>query len=210
VWVGKAVIFRWAVVAVIVFAAMIWGYHIIKNNQASMDSLPVYGNRNADSTEHVVGNFSLINQDGRLITQEDYKDKIYVADFFFTTCQGICPVMSDQMERVAEHFRDNPNVMFLSHTVKPEEDSVAALKEYARQHHADSLRWNFVTGNVHDINRLAFFSYLVADTTSEFVHTQFFALIDPVKRIRGYYDGTDSSEVNKLMSDINILLQESR
>ena len=211
-WVGKAVIFRWAVVAVIVFAAMIWGYYIITANQVQLSVLPVYGQRNNDSTDHTISNFSLINQDGKIISQSDFSGKIYVADFFFTTCEGICPLMSNQMERVAEKYKGNTSVLLLSHTVKPEEDSVPVLKVYAENHHADSMQWNFVTGEKSVINRLARTSYLVAgkegNETSDFVHTQFFTLIDPQKRIRGFYDGTDSTEINKLIRDIDILLRE--
>lgn len=211
-WVGKAVIFRWAVVAVIVFSAMIWGYFIITENQVKELSLPVYGQRNNDSTDHVVSNFSLTNQDGRIITESDFKEKIYVADFFFTTCEGICPLMSDQMERIAEEYKTNTNVLLLSHTVKPEDDSVPVLKKYAEKHNADSTQWHFVTGERMVINKLARTSYLLGgmeeDASSDFVHTQFFALIDPQKRIRGFYDGTDSTDVNKLIGDIGILIRE--
>lgn len=211
-WVGKAVIIRWAVVAVIVFAAMIWGYFIITENQIKESSLPVYGQRNGDSTDHTISTFSLKDQDGKIITQSDFNGKIYVADFFFTTCEGICPLMSDQMERIAGKFKGNTNVLLLSHTVKPEEDSVPVLKTYAKNHNADSSQWHFVIGEKSVINKLARTSYLVGGTegneTSDFVHTQYFALIDPQKRIRGFYDGTDSIEVNKLISDIDILLKE--
>ena len=211
-WVGKAVIFRWSVVAVITFSAMVWGYFIITGNQVKESLLPVYGQRNNDSTDHVVSNFSLTDQDGKIITEENFNGKIYVADFFFTTCEGICPMMSDQMERIAAAFKENKLVMLLSHTVKPEEDSIPVLKEYAQKHSADSSQWYFVTGEKRVINKLARTSYLVGgaegEEASDFVHTQFFALIDPQKRIRGFYDGTDSVEVNKLIGDIGILLRE--
>ena len=211
-WVGRAVIIRWSIVAVIVLAAMIWGYFIITENTIKESSLPVYGQRNDDSTDHKIANFRLMDQDGKMITQDEFKKKIYVADFFFTTCQGICPKMSDQMERIAEAYKKSPDVLILSHTVKPEEDSVPVLKEYSRLHNADSSKWFFVTGSKYEINRLAHASYYLGgesvNDSSDFVHTQFFALIDPQKRIRGYYDGTDSSEVNKLIQDIAILQKE--
>jgi protein SCO1/2 len=207
-WVGKAVLFRWGVVALFTMCAMLYAYSLLREKVVPQSGLPVYGDA-TDGNQHTVSDFSLVNQDGRIVTSDDYKDKIYVADFFFATCQSICPVMSDQMERVAEHFRKNPDVMFLSHSVKPDEDSVPVLKQYAIDHHADS-RWNFVRGDVKDINRLAIQSYLMADSMTEFVHTQFFALVDPHKRIRGYYDGTDSSEVNKMIRDIDVLLSEEK
>ncbi len=213
-WVGKAVIFRWAVVAIIVMAAMAWGYFIITDSHIKMSALPVYGERNSDSTDHTIPDFSLINQEGKTITQNDFKDKIYVADFFFTTCEGICPKMSSQMERIAEKYKDNSGVLLLSHTVMPEVDSVPVLKTYAEEHHADPSKWFFVTGERKLINRLARKSYLVGGTEGtddeDFVHTQYFTLIDPEKRIRGFYDGTDSTEVSKLIADIEILLREGR
>jgi protein SCO1/2 len=212
--VGKPVIFRWVVTAVIVLAAMTWGYFIIKDNQNKQHkqhALPVYGEK-INGNEHRVSDFKLINQDGKTVTQDNFKDKIYVADFFFVQCEGICPLMSDQMERIADSYRNNTDVLLLSHTVKPEEDSVPVLKKYAEEHHADPGKWHFVTGERKHINRLANAVYLVGDTVenpeSDFVHTQYFALVDKGKRIRGLYDGTDSTEVNQLISDIALLLNE--
>ena len=210
--VGKAVFFRWAVVGVIVLSAMTWGYFIISESHVKMSPLPVFGERNSDSTDHVISEFSLVNQEGKIITNDNFKDKIYIADFFFTTCEGICPRMSNQMERIAERYKNVNDVLLLSHTVKPEEDSISVLKDYAKDHNADPAKWYFVTGPRNEINRLARKSYLVGGTNGEaeddFVHTQFFTLIDTQHRIRGFYDGTDSSEVNKLMADIDILLRE--
>ena len=213
-WVGKAVIFRWSVVAVIVLAAMVWGYFIITGSEIKISALPVYGIRNSDSTDHTVANFSLINQEGKIITQDDFKDKIYVADFFFTKCEGICPLMSSQMERIANKYEGVSNFRLLSHTVKPEEDSIAVLKKYAEDHHAKTSQWYFVTGSKKDINKLARVSYIVGgtvgDDSADFVHTQFLTLIDTQKRIRGFYDGTDSLEVDKLIGDIATLLREEQ
>jgi protein SCO1/2 len=188
--------------------AMAYAYSLITEKAAPVESLPVYGDSNDDGTQHIISDFTLINQDGKEVSIEDYKDKVFVADFFFATCQSICPVMSDQMERIAQHFKNNPSVKLLSHSVKPDEDSVPVLKQYAIDHNADASKWNFVRGDVEVINQLAISSYLMADTNTTFVHTQFFALIDPHRRIRGYYDGTDSTDVNKLMKDIDVLLKE--
>lgn len=206
-FVGRAVIFRWVVVALCTFGAILYAYSLITRSHVTIESLPVYGDNNSDGTQHVISDFTLINQDGKTITVADYEDKIFVADFFFANCQSICPLMSEQMSRVAEQFKQEPNVMFLSHTVKPEEDSVPALKQYALDHNAGA-QWNFVTGDVGVINELAIRSYMMVDSTTEFVHTQYFALIDTERRIRGYYDGTDSLEVNKLIADINVLLED--
>ncbi|MBL0103429.1 MAG: SCO family protein [Bacteroidetes bacterium] len=210
---GKHVLFRWVIVAVVVMIAMFYGYKILISQPVIDDSLPVYGERNADSSDHVIGDFKLIDQDGSIVTQDSFYNKVYVADFFFTTCQGICPKMSNQMQRVFEKYKGDRRVMFLSHTVKPSEDSVPVLKEYALRHGADSKQWHFVTGDKKEIYELARKSYLVSVTEGtggpdDFVHTQFFALIDTDKRIRGFYDGTDSTEVNKLMKDILNLIAD--
>ena len=200
---------RWIVVAIFTIGAIAYAYTIITKNDKHVEVLPVYGDSNDDGTQHIVSDFSLTNQDGKEVTIDTYEDKVFVADFFFATCQSICPVMSDQMERVAGKFKNNKDVMFLSHSVKPDEDSVPVLKQYADDHHANSSQWNFVTGDVNEINDLAIRSYLMADTNTTFVHTQMFALIDRQRRIRGYYDGTDSLEVNKLIGDIGLLLKEN-
>lgn len=209
---GKPVLIRWVIVGIIVLAAMVWGYKIISGSHIKESLLPVYGQRNNDSTDHVIADFAFMDQAGKMVTQDDFKNKIYVADFFFTNCEGICPVMSNQLVRVAEKYKNTSDVLILSHTVKPEEDSIPVLKQYAEEHKADPAKWYFVTGEKSKINLLARTSYLVAGNVGEgdedFVHTQFFALIDPQKRIRGFYDGTDSVEVNKLINDIAILLRE--
>ena len=209
-FVGKAVILRWVVVGLVVAGAMTWGYQIITSTRVE-SHLPVYGEHEEDGTEHKIKDFSLINQDGRTVTQDNFNDKIYVADFFFANCEGICPIMSNQLMRVDERFKNNPEVLILSHTVKPHEDSIPVLKRYAEEHEASS-NWYFVTGDVREINELAKNSYLVGategDTDEDFVHTQFFTLIDPQKRIRGFYDGTDSTEVSRLIDDIGKLVAE--
>ena len=211
-WVGKQVILRWSIVALVFFGGIIYGYFIIIKDRPKILLLPVFGEKNTDGSDHKIADFSLINQEGEPINSDDFRNKIYVADFFFTNCEGICPIMTDQMVRVANSYMANPRVLLLSHTVKPEEDSVTVLKSYAEMRNADPKKWFFVTGEKEVINKLARNSYLVAgmgDTAGvDFVHTQFFALIDPEKRIRGFYDGTDSVDVTKLIDDIEILLQE--
>ena len=209
-FVGKAVILRWAVVGIVVLGAMTWGYTIITGTRVE-SHLPVYGEHDENGSEHKIKEFRLTDQEGRTVTQDNFKDKIYVADFFFVNCEGICPIMSNQLMRVNEKFKDNPDVLILSHTVKPDEDSIPVLKRYAEDHEATS-NWYFVTGDVKQINELARSSYLVGategETEEDFVHTQFFTLVDPQKRIRGFYDGTDSTEVSKLIGDIEKLVAE--
>ncbi len=209
----KQLILRWGVVAIIVLSAMIWGYKIITTEKKDIPSLPVYGEKNDDSTFHTIADWKLTDQNGNTISQNDFKDKIYVADFFFTTCEGICPKMSNQLERVAQLFKSNDRIQFLSHTVKPHEDSISVLKEYALEHNADDKQWHFVTGDKKVIYELARKSYLSSVTEGnggpdDFVHTQFFTLIDTEKRIRGFYDGTDSADVNKMIDDIYTLMNE--
>lgn len=162
---------------------------------------------------HRVGSFSLINQDGKIITEKDYEGKIYVADFFFVTCPTICPKMTKQMDRVYQHFKSKDEVMILSHTVMPENDSVPVLKEYATKHNINSNTWNLVTGDKKQIYNLARKNYFAAITegdggVDDFIHTENFVLIDKEKRIRGFYDGTSENDVDRLINDVNTLLNE--
>lgn len=162
---------------------------------------------------HRVGSFSLTNQDGKTITEKDYEDKIYVADFFFVTCPTICPKMTKQMGRVVDKFKSNNEVLFLSHTVMPEHDSVPVLKEYATKHNINANKWNLVTGDKKQIYDLARKTYFAAITegdggVDDFIHTENFVLIDKEKRIRGFYDGTSENDVDRLINDINTLLNE--
>lgn len=161
---------------------------------------------------HKIADFKLINQNGDTITQDDYKDKIYVADFFFTTCQTICPIMTDQMHRVQEEILHDDDVLLLSHSVTPEIDSVAQLKRYAIEKGVNDNKWNLVTGDRKHIYDLARKSYLVVkDDNSEdygMVHTENFALIDKHKQIRGIYNGVSPTSVDSLIVDIQRLKKE--
>ncbi|MBX2828131.1 MAG: SCO family protein [Flavobacteriaceae bacterium] len=162
---------------------------------------------------HTIPDFALTNQNGKTVTQEDYKDKIYVADFFFTTCQTICPIMTDHMLDIQEELREDREVLLLSHTVTPEIDSVAQLKKYAMEKGVQDEKWNLVTGDKKQIYDLARKSYLVVKdipgvNTYGMIHTENFVLIDSKKRIRGLYDGTDPEEIKRLLGDIAILKGE--
>ena len=161
---------------------------------------------------HVISDFSLTNQNGKKITQEDYNDKIYVADFFFTTCQTICPIMTDNMVKIQEKLKNDNEILLLSHTVTPEIDSVTQLKKYALEKGVNDSKWNLVTGDKKEIYNLARKSYLVAKdvpySDNDLVHTENFVLVDKKKRIRGFYDGTDSESIEKLLEDIKILKKE--
>lgn len=160
---------------------------------------------------HLVTDFKLIDQKGDTITRADFGNTITVVDFFFTRCQGICPKMTTQMQRVYEKFKGNPGVKFISHTVNPENDSVPVLMAYADHYKADASQWHFVTADKVQLYNLARKSYLISDTQGDggkedFVHSQNFALIDHEGHIRGVYDGTDPVEVDRLIVEINVLL----
>ncbi len=159
---------------------------------------------------HRIADFSLINQNGKTITQNNYKDKIYVADFFFTTCQTICPIMTKNMYEVQKAFLTDDEVMILSHSVTPDIDTVAQLNRYAKEKFVNSSKWNLVTGDKKQIYELARKSYLAVKDDGDggpfdMIHTENFMLIDKKRQIRGFYDGTNMEEVERLIEDIKIL-----
>ena len=159
---------------------------------------------------HKIKDFSMKNQNGETITQEFYNDKIYVADFFFTTCPTICPIMTENMGYIQEKIKNDSDILLLSFSVTPEIDSVEQLKKYALEKNVIDSKWNLVTGNKKDIYNLARTSYLVAKTNGDggkydMIHTVNFVLVDKEKRIRGFYDGTNSKEMDQLLNDIKIL-----
>lgn len=161
---------------------------------------------------HTIADFSLVNQNGETITQDYYKDKIYVADFFFTTCQTICPIMTDHMVEIQKELQNDNQVLLLSHTVTPEIDSVPQLKRYAVEKGVDDSKWNLVTGDKKEIYDLARKSYLAAKDEPfekyDLIHTENFVLVDKKKRIRGFYDGTDPEAIKTLLHDIEVLENE--
>lgn len=186
--------------------------------------LPVYNpyNVNPDLVDpsisdikkgHHIADFSLINQNGDTITQEDYKGKIYVADFFFTRCQSICPVMTSNMKIVQDAFIDDDQVMFLSHSVTPVMDSIPVLRAYADKKGVVDSKWNVTTGDKKEIYKLARKSYFaVLDKgdggLQDFIHTENFILVDKKRQIRGFYDGTDSQDIERLIQDLKLLEKE--
>ena len=158
---------------------------------------------------HTISDFNLINQNGDTITQAFYDDKIYVADFFFTTCQSICPVMTKNMKKVQDKLINDKEILLLSHSVTPEIDSVEQLKRYAISHQINDDKWNLVTGDKKQIYNLARKSYLAVEDNPlreyDMIHTENFMLIDKKNQIRGFYDGTLDSEITRLLNDIEIL-----
>jgi protein SCO1/2 len=172
--------------------------------------LPTYGNPG-----HKVGSFSFLNQDGKTITEKDLDGKIYVVEYFFTTCEGICPIMNENMVAVNNAFKNDNDFAILSHSVDPEVDTVAQMKKYSFKFDADPARWMFLTGNKDSLYKMAVDDYLipVADSTvekisPEFIHTQKFVLVDKEKNVRGFYDGTNKASVKKLIADIVELKKE--
>lgn len=162
---------------------------------------------------HKIVDFSLTNQNGKTITQNDYKDKIYVADFFFTTCQTICPIMTGHMHDIQKEIMNDNDVMLLSHSVTPQIDTVAQLKRYAVKKGVIDAKWNLVTGDKKQIYELARKSYLAVKDNGDggpfdMIHTENFMLIDKKRQIRGFYDGTNSKEIDRLLLDIAHLKKE--
>lgn len=162
---------------------------------------------------HKIAPFSLTNQNGLTVTEQDYQGKIYIADFFFTTCPTICPIMTDHMVQLQEALKNDPNILLLSHSVTPEIDSVAQLKKYALEKGVADQKWNLVTGDKKQIYQLARKSYLAVQEDGDggpfdMIHTENFILVDPEKRIRGFYDGTDPEAIKLLLDDLTILKAE--
>lgn len=161
-----------------------------------------------------IGDFVLVNQNNEIITQEYYQDKIYVADFFFTTCQSICPIMTSNMVDIQRELKNDTIVKLISHSVIPAYDTPEVLKEYAIKQGVDDSRWNLVTGTQEQIFTLARKHYLAVEDIPgteddlDMVHTENFMLIDKKGYIRGYYDGTNDDEIEKLLADIEILKLE--
>jgi protein SCO1/2 len=163
--------------------------------------------------QHRIGKFSLRNQNGEIISSKDYEGKIYVADFFFTTCPTICITMTDNMIKIQNEILDQPNVMLLSHSVTPDIDNVPQLKKYAIKKGVLDHKWNLVTGDKKEIYQLARKSYLAVKEDGDggpfdMIHTENFILIDPKGRIRGFYDGTDEKDIGRLMEELSILTKE--
>ncbi|MDV7137413.1 SCO family protein [Maribacter sp. TH_r10] len=159
---------------------------------------------------HTVADFSLTNQNGKTITQKDYEGKIYIADFFFTTCPTICPIMTKNMAGIQELIKEDDDVLLLSHSVTPVIDSVAQLKKYAMEKGVDDTKWNLVTGDKKQIYELARKSYLAVKTDGDggpfdMIHTENFILVDKERRIRGFYDGTKTEDIDRLMDDLRLL-----
>ncbi|QOI96253.1 MAG: SCO family protein [Flammeovirgaceae bacterium] len=186
--------------------------------------LPIFGHREVvvnevngqkvvDTVYHTIADFEFVNQDSALVTNRTFENKIYVADFFFTSCRTICPKMKTQMLRVYDSIQSMPDVLILSHTIDPEHDDVARLHDFAERLGVSSAKWHFVTGEqdkIYDIAQTSYFATAMVDKSEPdgFIHSGAFLLIDKQRRIRGKYDGTMEEDVNRLIKDIKRLRQE--
>lgn len=162
---------------------------------------------------HKISDFELINQNGEIITNKTYENKIYIADFFFTRCQTICIAMAYNMSELQEYFKNDDDIMFLSHSVTPIIDSISVLKEYAIKKGVIDGKWNITTGSkkqIYDLARKNYFAVLDEGNGDDhdFIHTEQFVLIDKERRIRGFYDGTEKEDMKKIKKDISILKKE--
>jgi len=197
-------------------------YNVLKPSK----TLPIYNPADVnpelvDSTvqyiarAHKIADFSFTNQNGKVITQKNYEGKIYVADFFFTTCPTICPIMTDNMVDVQKAFLNNPKVMMLSFSVLPDTDDVATLKKYAIKKGVNDSKWNLVTGDKKEIYSMARKSFLAVklgkpNELYDMVHTENFVLVDTEKQVRGFYDGTKKEEIKRLIEDITWLSERDK
>lgn len=192
-------------------------YFFSKNDNKPLRTLPYFGPKHAvktnDTTYHTIADFSFVNQYGKTFTQEDFKGKVYVSSSFFTTCKSICPIMNRELTKVYKAFSSRTDFMLLSLTVDPETDSIQQLAMHAKNYEVTDDKWWFATGSKKDLYELTRKSFMLTveegdGGEDDFIHTQNFALIDKEKHIRGFYDGTDSIEVARLITDIRTLLKE--
>ncbi|WP_207431977.1 SCO family protein [Sabulibacter ruber] len=173
----------------------------------------VDGKPQVDTVYHTIPDFAFLDQDSTLVTQQTVANKIYVADFFFTSCPSICPKMKSQMLRVYEKFKDNPRVALLSHSIDPAHDTVAVLRDYADRLGVKSSTWHFLTGNrdsIFDMAQKHYYTSAMEDKTvaGGYAHSGSFLLVDGQRRLRGHYDGTNAQDVDKLLQDMDVLLAE--
>ena len=211
-----------AIIIFVVFSAIALTvfYHLLSVDKR----LPIYSPSDVNpklvdasvkhiQSNHKIANFSLTNQNGETITNKNYEGKIYVADFFFTSCKTICIAMAYNMSELQAHYKDDTDIMFLSHSVTPVLDSVPVLKAYADNKGVINGKWNVTTGSkkhIYELARKSYFAVLDEGNGDEddFIHTEQFVLVDKDRRIRGYYDGTEKEDMKKIIADITLLKEE--
>ncbi|MEM6628662.1 MAG: SCO family protein [Bacteroidota bacterium] len=183
--------------------------------QSGSKILPILGQKkivDGDTVFHQIPDFTFINQDSLPVTQELVEGKIYVTDFFFTSCPSICPKMSQQMLRIQERFKEEAEVLLLSHSIDPTYDTPEVLSGYAEKLEIDTKKWHLLTGNWKDIYNISdeYLAVVAKDSTAPggYLHSGHFLLVDGNRRIRGAYDGTQAKQVDRLMNDMDVLLEE--
>lgn len=193
--------------------------------ETPVKKLPIMGKRQVvekevngiltkDTLYHTIAPFRFINQDSQWVDQRHFEGKVYIADFFFTTCPTICPIMKGQMMRVYQAWLNHPEVAFISHTIDPERDSVPVLKKYAQTLGADGKQWHLVTGERSAIYETGLQQYLITvkedrNEIGDILHSSAFILVDQQRRIRGVYDGTSKEKVDQLIADIGLLVTKN-
>lgn len=192
----------------------------IEDSFIEVKSLPFYNSPDfspewdLSNDGHKVPDFSFTNQDGKTISSNTIEDRIYLTNFFFTSCGSICPKMTRNMEKVQNRFMGNDSIWFISHSVNPSVDDVSKLKKYTNNFSVDSTKWHFVTGNKSEIYQMARQGYFAEKEigfnkdSTEFLHTEHFILVDKNKRIRGVYNGTIELEMDRIIEDIQLLIKE--
>lgn len=207
----------------LVFIAFFFIFSCKNENKSRVDYLPYYIDatftpmwyeNTVPSNTHIIPDFKLTDQNGDTITNKTFENKVYITDFFFTSCPGICKKMTSNMFLLQKEFIDNKDVLLLSHSVMPETDSVSTLANYAEAYEINNLKWHLVTGDRKEIYNLGRNSYFVEEDLglkkdeNDFLHTENFILIDKNRHIRGIYNGLNKTAIKQLITDINTLLKE--
>lgn len=191
------------------FSVLVLGFYFVITSL-----VPEFGQKKINPVSYIRP-FSFINQDGKTITEKDVKGKVFVAEYFFTTCKGICPKMNNYLKTVYERFKNEKDFLILSHTCDPEQDSAAQLKKYSDSLGVNTSRWMFLTGRKDSLYTMARISYTIDDPANnlksiddDFLHTQFWALVNRKGDVMKIYDGIKESEVKELINDIDHMLKE--
>lgn len=206
-------IYKFIILGIIFIAPLVWGL-LWKYSKISYKKLRTYGSveMTGDTTPWVIPDFAFINQNNETITQKIFEGKVYVANFFFTTCSEVCPRMNKNLYIIYDKYKNNNDLMFLSHTVDPDYDSVKVLKEYAKKMNVDDSKWHFVTGSKKQLYDIAIESYKAVavsqNSDRDFIHSDKLVLVDKEKHIRGFYDSQDYKEILRLEEDLKILFKE--
>ena len=209
---SKSLIFLAVTVSAYFFSSKYSSFELPILDQKDFDPALVDSKTQNSNKEHKIPDFEFLDQKGRVFTNKDLDGKIYIADFFFTSCAGICPIMTRNMFKIQQEFFNDSLVKIVSHTVHPEKDSVAVLNEYAKLNNIDSKKWHLVTGDkkeLYDIARKGYFAVSRVDENIQdaFIHTENFILVDNYQRIRGVYNGTLPFEIKRLIEDVYFLKQ---